>query len=273
MRLSGSKRTPPEKSEEVDRQSSHSRATPCRLVRGCYKPGEGGECCGQEAFSRQKLLVLFGASRLYNQLGTNGIAYRSSIGREFSMRTQYYTAASLDGFIATSSDSLDWLFQLGDVNDTGYTEFIKDIGALAMGSATYQWVLNHLLTSPEEKWPYQQPTWVFSNKTLPPVPGADVRFVRGNVEPVHRDMAEVANGKNIWLVGGGDLVGQFFDAGLLDEIIVQIGSVTLGAGKPLLPRLIAFPPLQLQSARAIGPGFAELRYLVPRKLGNIDGVG
>ena len=77
-------------------------------------------------------------------------------------------------------------------------------------------------------------------------------------------MTMAAKQKNIWLVGGGDLVGQFYDAGLVDELIVQLGSVTLGSGKPLLPRLIAFPPLQLQSARAIGPGFAELRYLVPR---------
>ena len=68
-----------------------------------------------------------------------------------------------------------------------------------------------------------------------------------------------------WLMGGGELVGQFRDAGLLDEIIVQVGSVTLGAGRPLLPRRIAFPPLALTSARAIGPGFAELRYNVPRK--------
>lgn len=128
-------------------------------------------------------------------------------------------------------------------------------------------MLSHVMTSEEEKWPYKQPTWVFSSRHQPPVPGADIRFVRGDVAAVHRDMSTVANGKNIWLLGSGDLVGQFYDAGLLDELIVQIGSVTLGSGKPLLPRLIAFPPLQLQSARAIGSGFAELRYLVPlRKL-------
>jgi dihydrofolate reductase len=78
-------------------------------------------------------------------------------------------------------------------------------------------------------------------------------------------MRAAANGKNIWIVGGGELVGQFYDAGLLDELIVQVGSVTLGAGKPLLPRQIAFPPLRLTSARAIGPGFAELRYDVPAR--------
>lgn len=78
-------------------------------------------------------------------------------------------------------------------------------------------------------------------------------------------MTAAAQGRNVWLVGGGDLVGQFHDAGLLDELIVQVGSVTLGSGRPLLPRRIAFPPLRLTSARAIGTGFAELRYAVPRQ--------
>ena len=56
------------------------------------------------------------------------------------MRTQYYTAASLDGFIATADDSLEWLFPLGDINETSYPQFIQDVGALAMGSATYGWM-------------------------------------------------------------------------------------------------------------------------------------
>jgi dihydrofolate reductase len=69
----------------------------------------------------------------------------------------------------------------------------------------------------------------------------------------------------VWIVGGGELAGQFHDAGLLDELIVQVGSVTLSAGKPLLPRIITSPPLRLVSAQAVGTGFAELRYEVPRQ--------
>lgn len=183
------------------------------------------------------------------------------------MATQYYTAASLDGFIATEDDSLEWLFQLGDVDDTSYPEFIRAVGALAMGASTYRWMLQHVVKSDSASpgaWPYAMPCWVFSHRALPGVPGADIRFVQGDVRPTHADMNAAAGERNVWLVGGGDLVGQFHDAGLLDEIIVQIGSVTLGRGKPLLPRLIAFPPLQLVSARAVGPGFAELSYRVPR---------
>lgn len=185
------------------------------------------------------------------------------------MKTQYYTASSLDGFIAGPNDSLDWLFTLGDVNETSYPEFIKDVGALAMGSSTYEWMLRHAINNAEkpEPWPYTQPTWVFSSRTLPGVPGTDIRFVKGDVRPVHAAMVEAAAGKNVWLVGGGDLVGQFHDHGLLDEIFVQFGSVTLGAGKPLLPRRITNPPLRLVSVRAVGTGFAELHYEVPHSGG------
>ena len=182
------------------------------------------------------------------------------------MRTQYFTATSLDGFIAGPGDSLDWLFPLGDPEETSYPTFIRAVGALAMGSATYEWMLRHVV-GPEADhpmaWPYEQPTWVFTTRTLPLVEGVDVRFGRGDVRPVHRTMAEAAGGKNIWIVGGGDLAGQFYDAGLLDDLYVQIGSVTLGAGKPLLPRSITNPPLKLVSVRAIGTGFAELHYEVP----------
>lgn len=184
------------------------------------------------------------------------------------MKTQYYTAVSLDGFIATLDDSLEWLFPLGDIESTSYPTFIRDVGALAMGSATYEWMLRNAV-GPEAKepqpWPYQQPTWVFSSRKLPPVPGADIRFVSGDVRPVHEAMVAAAAGRNVWLVGGGELVGQFHDHGLLDELMVQVGSVTLGAGKPLLPRAITSPPLRLLSARAVGSGFAELHYEVPRQ--------
>jgi dihydrofolate reductase len=136
-----------------------------------------------------------------------------------------------------------------------------------MGSSTYRWMLEHVVkvgSAAPGAWPYELPCWVFTHRTWPAVAGADIRFVHGDVRPVHAAMQAAAGPRNVWLVGGGDLVGQFHDAGLLDEIIVQIGSVTLGRGKPLLPRLIALPPLQLVSARAIGSGFAELRYKVPR---------
>lgn len=181
------------------------------------------------------------------------------------MKTQYYVASSLDGFIAGPQDYLDWLLQFNE--DTSYPAFIQDVGAVAMGAHTYEWLLRHqtgLDSAGSHEWPYQQPVWVFTSRLLPTVPGADIRFVRGDVRDVHRQMAVAAGGKNIWIVGGGELAGQFYDHGLLDELIVQVTSVTLGNGAPLLPRTITEPPLRLISATTYGVAFAELRYAVPR---------
>lgn len=179
--------------------------------------------------------------------------------------TQYYTAVSLDGFIADADDSLDWLFALGDPAESSYPQFISQVGAVAMGSATYEWLLRNadaVAAQVGSPWPYTQPAWVFTSRQLLAIDGADIRFVSGDVRPVHAAMSAAAGSQNIYLVGGGELVGQFFDAGLLDEIIVQIGSATLGSGKPLLPRRIAPPALRLLSVRHDGPGYAELRYEV-----------
>lgn len=193
---------------------------------------------------------------------------KAASGVTFSaMKTQYYTATSLDGFIATEDDSLDWLFPLGDINDTSYPSFFSEVGALAMGSSTYLWMVRHADKVAEEAgspWPYKQPTWVFSHRKLPQIQGAEIRFVQGDVQRVHAEMVNAAAGKNIWIVGGGDLAAQFFDAGLLDEVIIQIGSVTLGSGKPLFPRRVTNPAWKLLSVRQVGTGFAELRYELPR---------
>ncbi|MFT3821423.1 MAG: dihydrofolate reductase family protein [Rubrivivax sp.] len=179
------------------------------------------------------------------------------------MKTQYYTASSLDGFIATEDDSLDWLFSLGDLNGSSYPEFIAGVGALAMGSTTYEWMQRHadkVAAETGSAWPYTQPAWVFSSRKLAAIDGADIRFVNGDVRSVHVEMRKAAGSRNLWIVGGGDLAGQFHDAGLLDEMIIQIGSVTLGRGKPLFPRRVLSPALQLTSARSMGAGMVELRY-------------
>lgn len=181
-------------------------------------------------------------------------------------KTQYYTATSLDGYIAAPNHSLDWLMQFGDEPTDDYPDFIANIGALAMGSSTYEWLLRHHVM-PEggtpKPWPYEQPTWIFTTRSLPRVAGADIRFVRGDVEPVHAEMMQAANGRNVWIVGGGDLAGQFYDRGLLDEMIVTIASVTLGAGAPLFPRALVSPPMRLVSVRAMGTAFVQLRCELP----------
>ena len=183
------------------------------------------------------------------------------------MKVQYFTATSVDGYIADSNNSLDWLFQFGGGPGENYTRFISKVGAIAMGSTTYEWLLdNDVLKDPNnpKPWTYTQPCWVFTSRKLRKIEGADIRFVHGDVKPVYEDMAKAANGRNIWIVGGGDLVGQFHDEGLLDELFLGVAPVILGSGAPLLPRRIATPPMRLISAKAIEAGFLELHYEIVR---------
>jgi dihydrofolate reductase len=157
--------------------------------------------------------------------------------------TQYYTATSLDGFIADPDNSLDWLFTRKREEDgpMNYGAFIADVGALAMGSTTYEWIIDYEFAGKdpaEWKWPYDIPCWVFTRRQLPVVPNSRVEFTSADIATVHEEMLRAAGGRNVWIVGGGDLAGQFADAGLLDEVIVSIAPVTLGGGAPLLPRRI-----------------------------------
>jgi dihydrofolate reductase len=179
--------------------------------------------------------------------------------------TQYYTATTLDGFIADPDNSLEWLFSRKQDKDgpMSYGAFIADVGAIAMGSTTYEWIVDHEFSGKdisEWKWTYDVPCWVFTHRQLAVVPNAVVEFVSGDVGPVHERLIATAGDRNVWIVGGGDLVGQFADLGLLDEVIVSIAPVTLGAGAPLLPRRIE---LQLEElARDVD--FARARYSVVR---------
>src|SRR6218665_3263087 len=150
------------------------------------------------------------------------------------MTTHYYTATSLDGFIATPEHSLDWLLKQ-DIDMDGpmaYPGFVDTIGALALGASTYEWVMR----AEEGKWGYDQPAWVFTHRELALPEVGDVRLTSADVRDVHAQMTEAAGGRDLWIVGGGDLAGQFADAGLLDEVWLQYAPVTLGDGAPVLPR-------------------------------------
>jgi dihydrofolate reductase len=176
--------------------------------------------------------------------------------------TQYYTATSIDGFIADQNNSLGWLFESGEGN-AAFGDFFARIGAFVMGATTYEWIWAHekLGDHPEKwaEWYGTTPAWVFTHRELPRLPGANITFVSGDVRPVHEAMTAAAAGRDIWVVGGGELAGCFADHGLLDELILGVAPVTLGGGAPLLPRRLTSPQLELVSAEADG-GFAHLKY-------------
>jgi dihydrofolate reductase len=178
---------------------------------------------------------------------------------ETTPKTVYYTATTLDGYIADLTDSLDWLF-VQEINANGpmnYDEFISGVGAIVMGATTYEWIRARIVDG-SEKWGYTVPTVVFTHRDLSTVEGADLRFASGDVTAVHAALVAAADGKDVWVVGGGDLAGQFADAGLLDEIVAAIAPVTLGAGRPLFPRRYA---LRLTDLARNG-AFACARYAV-----------
>lgn len=149
------------------------------------------------------------------------------------MKTIYFTAATLDGYIADKNDSLAWLFKNGPTDIAFIDEFLETVGSIAMGASTYQWLLDNLKDQP---WPYKVPCFVFTHRNFPLIPGADVRFVQGDVLPQHQELKKLAQGKNVWIMGGGELVGQFFDQGLLDEMHIQTVAVFLNEGKKLFAR-------------------------------------
>ena len=135
---------------------------------------------------------------------------------------------------------------------------------MAMGSTTYEWILDHEFAGKdpaEWRWPYENPCWVFTHRRLAVVPDAPIEFTSADVAAVHAEVLATAGPRNVWIVGGGDLAGQFADAGLLDEVIVYIAPVTLGAGAPLLPRRLE---LRLEELARNGD-FACARYAVVRE--------
>ncbi|OBJ72171.1 dihydrofolate reductase family protein [Mycobacterium sp. 1274756.6] len=149
------------------------------------------------------------------------------------MATVYYTAASLDGFIVDDADSLDWLTGRAIDPDApfGYRCFAESVGALAMGSATYEWIAAR---EPHD-WMYPQPTWVLTRRPRIIRPAHPVRTFDGAVTDLHPELVEAADGKDVWIVGGGVVAAQFVAAGLVDEVVVSYAPCTLGSGAPVLP--------------------------------------
>ena len=185
-------------------------------------------------------------------------------------RTRFYTATSIDGFIADERNALDWLFEVPAGDDTEghdvrFSRFFADIGAMAMGATTYEWIVEHQGAIEHPGWWHDNygrtPCWVFTHRALPAIPGAELRFVQGDVAPVHEEMVRAADGKDVWIVGGGELAGSFDDAGLLDAIELDVAPVALGAGAPLLPRRVTSSRLALAGVQRYGH-FVHLTYHV-----------
>ena len=149
------------------------------------------------------------------------------------MATVYFTASSLDGYIVDDAESLDWLTSRAiDANGPfGYQAFVKSVGALVMGAATYEWVANN---HPGD-WMYDQPSWVLTHRPHIIADRHPVQTIAGDVAELHPKLVSAAAAKDVWVVGGGDVAAQFVAAGLIDEMIVTYAPCSLGGGSRLLP--------------------------------------
>lgn len=182
------------------------------------------------------------------------------------MRFVYNTAVSVNGFIADEDNSLAWLFAVEN-DSPDHERFLRGIGVQVMGATTYEWILNDqdVMEHPE-RWRAMHgelPTFVFTGRQRPLPPGADIRFVSGPVASSLPAIRAAAGDRDVWVVGGGDLAGQFADAGALDEIRLSVAPATLTGGAPLFPRTIGPGRLDLSSVERVGR-FACLTYtLVP----------
>jgi dihydrofolate reductase len=188
-----------------------------------------------------------------------GEDYRRRMGK-----IVFDTATTLNGFLADEHHSLAWLFAVAGGTEPDPTLLPQAATILVEGSHTYEWMLREWQGQGEQAWrdfAGTRPIYVFSSRELPVPAGADVRFLRGDVEAALPALREAAGDGDIWLIGGGDLVGQFFDAGALDQIAVSVAPVALPGGAPLLPRRIESDRLTLVEVRQVGQ-FARLVYRV-----------
>lgn len=179
-------------------------------------------------------------------------------------QTIYFAASTLDGYIATDDDGIDWLtgfepnYQGGGESVRGSIDsVIEGTGALVMGSSTYEFILGH-------DWPYSdRPTWVLTSRELPVAEAADIRFHNGPVAGIHPEMTAAAGDRDVWVVGGGPVASELADAGLLDELWVTLLPIILGSGKPLFSRPIT-RSMRLLGTRTFDTGMHELRYALAK---------
>ena len=175
-------------------------------------------------------------------------------------RTQYFCAATLDGYIADDDDGIDWLQGFESRYDgpgekvlDAIDSYIGGVGALVMGSSTYEFILGH-------DWPYgDRPSWVLTSRTLPDTEGADIRFHNGPVADIHPEMVAAAGDRDLWVVGGGPVASDLVDADLLDELLLTVVPIVLGSGKPLFSRPID-KGMTLLGTRPLANGMIEHRF-------------
>lgn len=166
-----------------------------------------------------------------------------------------YIATSLDGYIADREGGVAWLESIehGE-EDYGYAEFFSRVESIILGGVTYRQVLGF------GAWPYAgTPCTVVTHRELEEVPDPGIQAFSGDVRDLAARLRDESDG-DVWLVGGGELVGQFQAAGLIDEYILSIMPVVLGEGLPLFSGEGRREQLTLVTSHAYPSGVVQLTY-------------
>jgi dihydrofolate reductase len=167
-------------------------------------------------------------------------------------KIKLFIASSLDGFIARHDGSIDWLFTDADY---GYSDFLKSVDTVLMGRKTYDKVLTF------GEYPYKdKKNYVFSQNPGVKRRHNGVEFIADIVE-FGRELAK-SDGKDIWLVGGSDVISIFLNASLLDEIVLSIHPIVLSKGIPLFKNVLMPVNLKLQNSIPYENGLVQLHYII-----------
>ena len=175
-----------------------------------------------------------------------------------------YIATSADGYIARPDGDVEWLNRRPRILDYGMREFYPTIDTILWGRKTYDWLLNYYKKRGKTKGLFDTKlaNYVFSRK--PPARGAaGVEFVTEPVK-VFAHRLRATPGKHIWMMGGGELIASFLDAGEIDEFDMHVIPVLIGQGIPLVAPRRRDVSLRLLSSKKYPDGVVRLRYEVQR---------
>jgi len=169
-----------------------------------------------------------------------------------------HIATSADGYIARPDGGLEWLTSRpAPEGFYGMNAFMRSVDTKVLGRKTYEVSLRMGAT-----FDSKGRTVVFSRHPPPADAPAGVEFVNGAIAPFVSRLREQP-GKDIWLMGGGELIASFLDERAIDEFVVSVVPVFIGDGIPLIARRHRHTPLELLSVERFEDGLVQLRYRVP----------
>ncbi|MEM7111495.1 MAG: dihydrofolate reductase family protein [Chloroflexota bacterium] len=181
------------------------------------------------------------------------------------MKLSVYIATSVDGFIAREDGAVDWLDgheSAGENEDFGYKAFMDSVDGMLMGRNTYDKVLSF-----DVGWPYgDKPVFVLTKRPFSPpdAPNAQVEPLAGSPHEIVSQLNQ--RGFTHLYIDGGQVVQQFLQEGLVDELIITVIPVLLGKGIPLFGALDRDQSVKLMRAEGYSNGFVQTRYVVERPL-------